>query len=144
MLSHQRNVGAVKRCNYRNMNALVLQNLAGHVGRVGVGNGVVHVEQVELFALHHLDHHAGQRQLIGLVLKQRVVLNLNLVKVQVGLQLVKTRRHGVANHVDAVALLREVGRELGCEHARTAEGGVANDSDAHQSTMFFLTLPSSS
>ena len=131
MLADEGDVGSVQGGDHGNHDALVLEDLARHVGGIGVRNRVVHVQQVKLFALHHLNHHARQGELVGLVLKERIVLNLNLVKVEVGLKDVHARGHGIADHVNTVSLARQKGCQLSGEHSGPSEGGVANDSDAH-------------
>ena len=66
---------------YGQQDSLVFENLARHVGRVGMGYGIVYVKQVKLLALGDRNHHARQGKLVGLVLKQRIILNLNLMKI---------------------------------------------------------------
>ena len=77
-------------------------------------------------------------KLIGLVLKKRVVLNLNFVKIEVLLKCVHAGRHGVADYVNAVALAGKMGAEFGGKHPRAPKSGMAYDSDAHQSSKFLI------
>ena len=51
MLTHEGDVGSVQGGYYGHRDSLVFENLARHVGRVGMGYGIVHVQQVELLAL---------------------------------------------------------------------------------------------
>ena len=142
MLAHEGDVGSVQGGYNGHQNSLVFENLARHVGRVGMGYGIVHVQQVKLLALGDRNHHARQGKFIGLVLKKRVVLNLDLVKIEVLLKCVHASRHGLADYVNPVALAGKMGAEFGGKRPRAPKSGMAYDSDAHQSSKFFLMAPS--
>ena len=55
------------------------EHLARQQGADRVGNGVVHVEQVEFVELGHLRHARGQRQIVGRELEERIAGDRDLV-----------------------------------------------------------------
>ena len=50
-------------------------------GRDGVGDGVMHVQQIQTVGFGHIHHARRQRQAIGRVLEQRIVGHLHFVVV---------------------------------------------------------------
>ena len=132
ILAHQRNVGAVQRSHDRNLNAARAQNLLGHVGRRGVRNGVVHVQHVELLVLHNVDHLAGEGQLVGRKLEQRISRHIYLVVEEVFVEEVEPHRLAVSDKVHAVAALGQGFAQLGRHHAGAAKGGITDDTNVHR------------
>ena len=129
--AHQSNVRAVEGGHYGDVDAAVGQNLFGHVGRVGVGDGVVHVEEVQFFPHHRVHHFAGQGQFVRLVLKKRIVVDVDFVVVNIALQHVQANRLAVGNEVDIAALPRHPGAQLRGDDPTPPEGGITNDAYFH-------------
>ncbi len=71
--AHQRNIGTVQGGYHGDINTVSKQNLLGHKSCRSMRDGVMYVQYIELFKAHHINHTAGQRNLIGRVIEQRVV-----------------------------------------------------------------------
>ena len=132
ILAHQRDIGAVQRGDHRNLDAPGPQNLLGHKRRRGVRNGVVHVQHVELLVLHDVDHLAGQGQLVGRKLEERVRRHVHLVVEEVLVEEVEPHRLAVGDEVHAVAALGQGLAQLRGHHAGAAKRGITNDADIHR------------
>ncbi len=111
-----------------------LEHLAGEEGGDGVGDGVVDVEEVEGVELGDLGHAGGEGEVVGGVLEEGVVGDLDLVEVDVGFAAGEAEGLGVGDEVDVVAAGGELDAELGGDDAGAAVGGVAGDADAAAGT----------
>ena len=132
--ANQRDVGAVQRGDERQIAAargllLRLQHLARQQRGERVRDRVVNVEQVERVELGDLGHARGQRQVVGRMLEQRVVVDIDLVEVDVGFAAVQAERRRRGDEVDFVAARGKLDAELGGDDAAAAVGGVAGDAD---------------
>ncbi len=72
-------------------------------GADGVGDGVVHVQQIERLGLEDLEHFCGERQGVGRVVEQRIGRHLHFVEMDVRVVGVHADGWGVADEVDVVA-----------------------------------------
>ena len=66
-------------------------------------NGVVDMQQIERVELRDLRHARGQRQIVGRVLEERVVVDIDLVEVDVGLASAQAKRQRGGDEVDLVS-----------------------------------------
>ena len=126
----QGDVGAMERGDEREMDAAGGEHLFGEVGRDGVRNGVMDVEEVKAFPFGDLRHAGGEGKIVGRVLEERVVEELNLVEVDVGFAAGETEGRGRGDEVNVVATGGELDAELSSDDAGAAVGGVAGDADA--------------
>ncbi len=79
VFADKRDVGAVEGSNHRNLNALGSENLLGHKSRRGMRNGVVYVQQIELYVLGYIYHLAGQCQLVRRIIEEWIAGNIDFV-----------------------------------------------------------------
>ena len=133
VLAQQGDVGAVQGGDHRQVVAFFHQNLFGRVRRRSVGDGVVHVQQVQSFMAGHVHHFTGEHQLVRRVVKQGVLVDAYLVVEDVFSE--RTQPHGlvVGDEMHLVSFVCQCLAQLGGHHATPAKGGVANDSDFHAS-----------
>ena len=108
------------------------EHLAGQQGADGVGNGVVHVEQVELVELRNFSHAAGEGEVVRRVLEEGVVGDGDFVKEDAVLAAGEAEGLLVGDEVDLVAAGGELDTELCGDDAGAAVGGVAGDADLHE------------
>ena len=87
------------------------------------------VQQVERVELSDLGHARGQGQVVGWMLEERVMVDVHLVEVDIGLAPVQAKRRRRGDEVDLVPARGELDAELGSHDAAAAIGGVAGDSD---------------
>ena len=132
--AHQRNVGPVQRGDDGQIAAargllLRLRHLARQQRGDGVRNGVVDVQQIERVELRDLGHARGQRQVVGRMLEERVVVDIHLVEEDVGFAAAQPERQRRGDEVDLVAARRQLNAKLRGNHARAAIGGVTGDAD---------------
>src|SRR5215467_2840114 len=97
----------------------------------GMGNGVVHVEQVERFGFEHLPHLRGQSQGIRRVVKQGVAGNLHFMEEDVRVAPIHSNRGSVADEMHVMPAGGQFLAELSGYDAGTAVGGVAGYTNAH-------------
>ncbi len=83
-----------------------------------------------MFPLGDFGHAGGEGEVVRRVLEERVVEELNLVKVDVGFAVGKTEGRGRGDEVDIVAASGEFDAELGGDDAGATVGGIAGDADA--------------
>ena len=74
----------------------------------------------------------GEREVVGRVLEERVVEELNLVKMDVGLAPGEPEGRGGGDEVDVVAACGELNAELRGDDPGAAVGGIAGDADAER------------
>ena len=122
-------VGAVESGDEGEMDAAGGEHLLGEVGGDGVGDGVVDVEEIETVPLGDFGHAGGEGEVVGRVLKEGIVEELDLVEVDVGLAAGKTERRRRGDEVDFVAAGGELNAEFGGDDAGAPVGGVAGDAD---------------
>ncbi len=92
-------------------------------------DGVVDVQEVERVPLGDLGHAGGEGEVVGRVLEEGVVEELDLVEVDVVLAAGEAEGRGRGDEVDLVAARGELDAELGGDDAGAAVGGVAGDAD---------------
>ena len=127
VLAQQGDVCAVKGGHHRHCQSSVGQNALGVHRRTGMGNGVVHVEQVEVVGLDHLHHFARQHQFVRRVLKQRVLRHLHFVVVHSRVEGAQTHRLVVRDEMHLVPLCGQGLAQFGGHHAASPKRGVAHD-----------------
>ncbi len=139
-LPDERDVGAMQRRDDREA-APGCQHLAGQERGGGVGNGVVDVEQIEVFPEGHIVLLAGQGQRIRIVLEERVVPGgVHLMEVDALDVFAKPERHRVRDEVDLVTAPGKVEPELRRERARPPVRWVASNADLHGTVLLSVTL----
>ena len=89
------------------------------------------MQQVQALVLHHVHQFARQHQLVRLVFEERIITYAHLVVEHV--RLTRSQPHGpiVGDEVDDVAFFRQGEAQFRGHNAGAAEGGIANDTDAH-------------
>ena len=112
------------------LDALLLQNLTGHIGRVGMRYGVVHMQQFNALVQYGVHHLAAQCQFVRLVLKQRIVLYIDFVVVDVLLEDVQADRLVVGNEVDRMSGRGHELAQFGCHDSAASIGGIADHANA--------------
>src|SRR5690606_16882015 len=80
MIPHQGNIGSMQRCYNWNVYTLRLEHLFGHIGSVGMWNGIMNVKNLNIVEFHHINQLTRKGKLIWLIVKQRVFRNVDLVK----------------------------------------------------------------
>ena len=93
-----------------------------------MGNGVVHVQEVEVVGLDHLHHLARQHQFVRRVLKQRVLRHFHLVVVHPGVEGAQTHRLVVRDEMNFMPLRGKGLAQFGGDHAASPKRGVTHDS----------------
>lgn len=107
VLSHQRNVRAVECGEYRHAEPLLAQNVPGQHSAGGMGNGVMHVQEVQVLELRHIDHFSRQRQRIGGIFEEGVGIDRHLVKGDVFRNVRQPERHGVGDEMNLMSSQRK-------------------------------------
>ena len=134
VVADEGDVGAVQGGDEGQVAAAGGEHLAGEQGGDGVRDGVVDVEEVERVELGDLGHAGGEGEIVGGVLEERVVVDLDLVEVDVGLAAGETEGLRGGDEVDLVAARGELDAEFGGDDAGAAVGGITGDADLHTST----------
>jgi hypothetical protein len=87
----------------------LLEHLLGEQCRNRMRDCVVHVQQVEFVNLGHLGHARGQREIVRRELEQRIVRNLDLVVMKIGvLCAVEPEGRAVCDEVHLMAALGQL------------------------------------
>ena len=129
VLPDQRDVGAVERGDERQLPAVL--HGARQVGRHGVREGIVNVQQVQVLSRRHVVHHGRQGQGVGRMIEQRVAHDLHFVEMDALARLGHPHRNGVADEVHIVPPGRQFQAQFGRNHAAAAVSGVTRDADFH-------------
>ncbi len=132
VLADERDIRPVEGGDEGQANALGFEHLAGEKGRDRVGNGVVHVEKIELVELRDLGHAAGEGEVVRRVLEERVVGDGDFVEEDAVLTAGEAEGLLVGDEVDLVAAGGKLNAELCGDDAGAAVGGVAGDADFHR------------
>ena len=130
VLAQQSDVCAMQGGDHGESLALFGQNPPGIQRRACMGDGVVHVQQVERTCRGHLHHFGRQHQFIGRVVEKRILGHLHLVVKHTGVK--RPQAHGLRVR-DEMHLMPLVGQGLAQfrgHHAAPAVGRVAYDSNA--------------
>ena len=125
-------ISAVERGNEGQSSASCSQHLAGEQRGDGVGNGVMHVEQVERVVFGHFGHARGESEIVRRELEERIAGDGNLVVKDAVVAAVEAEGLRIGDEMNLVAEVRELDAELGSNHARAAVGGIAGNPDAHK------------
>ena len=89
--------------HYWNIDAFIGQNLLGQIGDRSVRDGVMNVEEVELFILDHIHQFAGEGGIVRCIVKKRVFLGIDLVEEDIFLVMGEAHRALVGDKVNLVA-----------------------------------------
>jgi hypothetical protein len=135
VLADEGDVCAVEGGDEGEMAAAGGEHLAGEQGADRVRDGVVDVEDVERVKLGDLGHAGGQGEIVGGVLEERVVVDLDLVKVDVGLAAGEAEGLRGGDEVDLMAARGELDAQFGGHDAGAAVGGITGDANLH--TFYF-------
>ena len=95
--THQSNICTVKRSYHRKFNPLPLQHLFCHIASICVRNSIMYVQYIYVISFYYIYHFRRERQLIGLIMKQRIFLYVYLVKVNIHLQKIQPHRITISN-----------------------------------------------
>src|SRR5690606_26305913 len=104
-------------------------NLFGHVCCGSMGDGVVHMKQVELFVLDYADHLAGQCEFVRRVFKKRIRTNIDLVVKEVFVQKVQPSGLGIGDEVYLMSFLGQGLSKFGGHHATSSKGRITDDTN---------------
>src|SRR5579859_3728026 len=129
--AHEGDVRTVQGRDHRDIASLRLDDLLGHIGRGGMGDGVVNMQEVELVVVDDVDHGAGQGRLVGGIVEERVGGDAHLVVKDVRVELVQTHRLLVGDKVNLVAFVGQGFSQFSGEYAAAAESRITDDSYAH-------------
>ena len=130
--AHQGDVGTVEGGDEGDVHAAGGEHLAGEVRGDGVGDGVMDVQEVERVELGDFGHAGGEGEIVGRMLEERVVEDLDLVEVDVVLAAGEAERLRRGDEVDVMAAGRELDAELGGDNAGSAISRVAGYADAER------------
>jgi hypothetical protein len=97
-----------------------------------VRDSVVDVEEVELVCFGHFGHAGCQGETVGLVLKEGIVADLDLVVVNSWRFAAKANRIGIGDEVNLVPARGQLDAKLGGDDAAAAVSGIASDADSHR------------
>ena len=93
----------------------------------------MHMQEVKPVVFSHFRHPRGQRQVVGRKLEQRIVRDRNLVIKNALVPPVQPERLRIGDEVYLVSQRRQLNSQLRSHHPGAAVGGVACDSNAHNS-----------
>ena len=127
--SDQGDVGAVQRGHH--LEVQLRRDLLGQDRRRRERYRVVDVQDPQAMRSRHLRQLGGQRQRVGELLEQRILLDRDLVKADPRRQHAQAQRRRVAHERHRVAALGQPQAQLGCNHAAAAMGRVAGDAYSH-------------
>ena len=96
-----------------------------------MGNGVVHMQQIQVLLAHNFNHFRGEYQLVGRVVKKRVLGNSDFVIKDIGPKAAQANRLIVGNEMDLMAICSEGLAQLRCHHAASPKCGVTYHSNPH-------------
>ncbi len=134
---HQGDVGSVQRGHVGQAPGLACVVIAEHLPRQHrthrVRNGIVHVQQVQVVQLGHLGHARRQRKVVGRIFEERILRDLDLVKVNARMRLGEPDRLRVGDEMDLVSAIGQLNAELGGHHSAAAIGGITGNADPHGS-----------
>ena len=92
----------------------------------------MHVQQIELFRTGDRRHFCCEREVVGLMLKQRIRHHLDLVKMHAVIQFGDAGRQDGRDEVDVVPAFRQFSPKLRPDDAAAAVGRINRDADVHQ------------
>jgi hypothetical protein len=95
-------------------------------------NGVMNMEQVQVFPESYLRHLGSQRQGIRRIIEKGIVEYLNLVKINVLDKIRKTVRESGGYEMDFVAAAGKVFAQLRRHRSTPSIGRITGDSDIHK------------
>lgn len=115
VFAYEGDIGSVQGRDDGNIAAgLGLDDLLGQVGGRSVGDGVVHVKQIELVVIDHVDHGAGQGGLVGRVVEEGIGCHADLVIEDVGVELIQPDGLLIRDKVHLVAFVGECLSQFCC------------------------------
>ena len=126
----QSDVRSMQRRDNGQVDAFLSEDITRGNRGTRVGNGVVHMEQIEVMGFGHFDHLRGQDQFIRLVIEKRIVADTYLVVVEVFFQTPHARGSAVRNEMEFVPLVREGLAQFSGDHTGPPERGVTHKANA--------------
>ena len=119
----------MERGDERQVDAAGGKHLLGEVGADAVRDGVVNVEEIERVPLGDFSHAGGECEVVGWVLEQGVVEELDLVEMDMGLAAGEAEGGGGGDEVDLMSARGKLDPELRGDNAGATVRGVAGDAD---------------
>src|ERR1041385_1811995 len=95
-------------------------------------NGIVHVQQIEIFVFSYCRHLRCQRQRVGLMLEQRIRHHLDFMKSHPLIQFSQARGQRGRDEMNGMAALRKLFPQLRTDDAAAAVSWIDCDSDVHE------------
>jgi hypothetical protein len=92
----------------------------------------VDVEKIEGVELGDFGHASGEGEVVGWVLKKRVVRDRDFVVTDIGFSAGEAEGLRVGDEMDVVAASGELDAEFGGDDSGAAVGGIAGDADFHE------------
>ena len=129
VVSDQGNVGAVQRGDERQR--LRRRHHARQQGADGMGNRVMHVQQIEAFRLGHLHHFYGQGKRVRRMIEQRITRNFHFMELNSLVGVRQPDGRSIADEVDFVAARGKFHPQFRGDHARAAVRWVTCDPNLH-------------
>ena len=127
--AHQRDVGAVQGGHH--LQVELGRDLLGQDGRRRERDRVMDVQDPQAMRTRDLRELGRQRQRVGELLEERILLDRDLVETDARRQHAQAQRRRVAHERHRVAALGQPQAELGGDHAAAAVGRVAGDAYSH-------------
>src|SRR5215510_3494576 len=107
------------------------QHLPGKHCTYRMGNGVVHVEQIEIIDLRNFRHPRRQRKIVWRVLEQRILGDRNFVIPDIVVERSQAEGLRVRDEVNLMPTMGELNSQFGGDHSAAAVRGITRDSDLH-------------
>ena len=126
---HEGDIGAVE--GRDDLDVPVAQHVPRQEGAGGVGNGVVHVQDVQFRLGGHIGHLRREREGVRRILEQRIGHHLHVVEGDVLVVFLQAEGDRIAHEMDHVPLPGQRLSQFGGDGAASSVGGIAGDADVH-------------
>ena len=113
------------------MNSFIRQDLLGKKSDSGMRDSVVYVKQIQFFVFRYIHQFAGQRSVIGCIIKKRIFLCVDFMKKNIFLEMDQPDRSLIGDKMDLVSFIGQGESKLCSHYTRPAIGGVTNNTNTH-------------
>src|SRR5664279_4956622 len=94
-------------------------------------NGIMNMQQIQLVIDNHIDHRAGQRSLVRLIIEKRIRRYTHFMIEYICVVFSEPHRLLVSNEMYLVAFICECFSKFRGKNATSSEGRITNNSNPH-------------
>src|SRR5437868_399477 len=129
--AHEGDVSSMQR-RYHRQSTMTLDRLAREDRANRMGDGVMHMQQIEILVFSYGRHLRRQRQRVRLMLEQRIRHHLDFMKTHALIQFSQPRRQSRGDEMHGVPALGKFFPQLRAHNAAATIGRIDCDADIHE------------